>query len=262
MDSANIKTHKINISNDIKSTYILKQIFNIINKLRYYHIIKYNKNLQNKLNVGQKFIEELMKIEIEIIPKENEYVKFIKDDIRNTKIYFNNNYDEEIKKNRLCKDHKINKIKIIIDKDVKSLEDLFQYCYCIKKINFIQFYRNDIIDMSKMFDRCISLEEINLSNFNTKNVTNMSNMFCGCLSLKKINLSNFNTDNVTNMDSMFSCCSSLKKLNISNFNTDNVTEMSYMFDLCSDELKLKLQSQYKNFKNIAFEDKDIDLYSL
>ena len=60
------------------------------------------------------------------------------------------------------------------------------------------------------------------------------------------------------MSSMFSGCSSLKEINLSNFNTNNVTNIIYMFNRCSDELKLKIRSQYKNFKETAFEDKDID----
>ena len=63
------------------------------------------------------------------------------------------------------------------------------------------------------------------------------------------------------MSYMFGGCSSLKEINLSNFNTINVTDMCHMFDGCSDELKLKLQSQYKNFKKIAFEDKDCYYYS-
>ena len=52
---------------------------------------------------------------------------------------------------------------------------------------------------------------------------------------------------------MFSYCSSLTSLNLSNFNTNNVTDMSYMFCGCLDELKLKIKSQFKNFKEEAFE---------
>ena len=70
--------------------------------------------------------------------------------------------------------------------------------------------------------------------------------------LKELNLSNFNTNNVTDMKSMFSGCSSLKELNLNNFNTNNVTNMSDMFRGCFDELKLKIKSQFKNFKEIAF----------
>ena len=78
-------------------------------------------------------------------------------------------------------------------------------------------------------------------------------MFSGCSSLKELNLNNFNINNVTNMWHMFSGCSSLKELNLNNFNTNNVTNMSYMFSGCLDELKLKIKSQFKNFKEEAFE---------
>ena len=56
------------------------------------------------------------------------------------------------------------------------------------------------------------------------------------------------------MGDMFSWCFSLEELNISNFNTNNITNMSYMFGQCPDELHLKIQSQYKNFQEIAFDD--------
>ena len=59
---------------------------------------------------------------------------------------------------------------------------------------------------------------------------------------------------------MFSGCSSLKELNLSNFNTNNVTNMDYLFSGCSDELKLLLQSQYKNFHEIDFENYNNDDY--
>ena len=81
----------------------------------------------------------------------------------------------------------------------------------------------------------------------------MRDMFYGCSSLKELYLNNFNTNNVTNMIRIFSECSSLKELNLNNFNTNNVTNMSYMFSGCLDELKLKIKSQFKNFKEEAFE---------
>ena len=52
---------------------------------------------------------------------------------------------------------------------------------------------------------------------------------------------------------MFYGCSSLKELNLINFNTNNVTDMSGMFSRCLNELKLKIKSQFKNFKEEAFE---------
>ena len=100
------------------------------------------------------------------------------------------------------------------------------------------------------------IKEINLSNFNTDNVTDMSNMFNRCLSLKEINLSKFNTDNVTNMGCMFFECSSLKDINLSNLNIDNVTNMKGMLYGCSNEIITKIQSQFKNIKEEAFEDID------
>ena len=58
------------------------------------------------------------------------------------------------------------------------------------------------------------------------------------------------------MECMFFGCSSIKELNLSNFNTNNVTKMDYMFSKCSDQLKLKIKNQYKNFLEMAFEDKN------
>ena len=56
------------------------------------------------------------------------------------------------------------------------------------------------------------------------------------------------------MSCMFFECSSLKEINLSSFNTQNVTDMSAMFGGCLDELKLKIKSQFKNFKEEAFDD--------
>ena len=52
---------------------------------------------------------------------------------------------------------------------------------------------------------------------------------------------------------MFNGCSSLNELNLNNFNTNNVTDMYGMFFGCLNELKLKIKSQFKNFKEEAFE---------
>ena len=71
--------------------------------------------------------------------------------------------------------------------------------------------------------------------------------------LKELNLNNFNTNNVTDMRYMFSGCSSLKELNLINFNTINITDMYGIFSRCLNELKLKIKSQFKNFKEEAFE---------
>ena len=221
----------------IKSDYFLIQIFDNLNENKKLNIIRYNKHIQNKINIDiNDYIKEYSKIEIEIIPEDDKYGRFInipKRNIPHYHIYFNDNKEEQ-KKTKISKDDNVKKIKIIIiNYKNKTLSELFHSCDCIKKINFIKFNRNDIKDMKKMFCGCALLKELNISNFNTNDVTDMSNMFSGCSSLKKLNLSNFNTHNVKNMSNMFSGCSSLTELNLSNFNTHNVKNMHGMFYDCS-----------------------------
>ena len=241
--------------------------------------------MQNKLNLSIKdykeFLVKFSTIEIEIVPVKKIYSKFI-NICENEKLYYHiyiNDNREEIKnKHYIYENDKITKIRIIIDYQIKSFENLFKNSKCIEYINFIKFHRNNITNMSNMFSKCSSLKELNLSNFNTSNDTYMSNMFSICSSLKELNLSNFNTSNVTNMSNMFYRCSSLKELNLSNFNTNNVIYMSYiffeclslkelnlsnfntsnvtnmvlMFYRCSDDLKKKILAENKNIKAQAF----------
>ena len=209
MAEANNNFNKNDVLKKIKSKYIVMRIFENLKQIKLLDIIHYNKKYQKLMNIKLKdYKNEFLNIEIEVIPKENEFGKFINFLNKNIHIYFNDN-NEEIKKKEIDKDDKVEKIKIILNHKIKSLSKLFYYCKCIKKINFIKFKRDDIKDMSYMFSGCSSLKELNLSNFNTNNVTNMSNMFSWCLSLKTLNLSNFNTYNITYMVSMFSCCSTL-----------------------------------------------------
>ena len=146
--------------------------------------------------------------------------------IKKMLIYFIDN-KEEIKRNKINADDKVRKIKIIIDSEIKSFNKLFSYCKCIESINFNKFFR--------------------------KNITNMNGMFSRCSSLNELNLNNFNTNNVTDMSCMFYECSSLKELYLNNFNTNNVTDMNCMFYGCSDVLKKKIETQYKNIREEAFE---------
>ena len=242
--------------NDVKSVYILRQIFDIILESKQLGIIRYNKKLQKRLdlsiNNNKKYSALYSSIEIEINPTINEYGNFINifsSDKKYYHIYFDDK-KEEIKRNYLDKKDKVNKIKIKIDYQVKSLKKLFFECYCIESINFKEFYRNNIIDMSYMFYGCSLLKELNLSNFSTNNVIDMSYMLFKCLSLKELNLLKFNTINVTNMNHMFYFCSSLEELYISNFNTVNVIDMNYMFFKCSSLEELNLS----NFNTINVTD--------
>ena len=230
-----------NISNDklknIKSNFILSKIYGNLEKKKKLDIVKYNKKLQNRLNLNIKNYEECSSIKIEIIPTKDKYGRFInlsnKVDRLYYHIFFNDNEEEIKNKYEIKKEDKVERIKIIIDYQVKSFKNLFYECTCIESINFKNFYRNNVIDMSGLFFGCSSLKEINFSNFKTDNVKDMSFMFYGCSSLKEINLSNFKTNNVKDMSFMFNACSSLKKINLFNIYTSNVTNMSYMFYGCS-----------------------------
>ena len=232
-----IKKQKV-IFKKIRSKYILSQIFDILQKRRKLEIIKYNKRIKKRINISIKDYKEYLEIyspiEIEILPICNQVGEFInvkKQEEIYFHIYFNDD-KEEIKRNFLNAHDKVQKIKIIIDYQVKSFNGLFFSCQCIESIIFKKFHRNNIDDMSFIFSKCYSLKEINFSNFNTDNVTDMRSMFYECPSLKELNISNFNTSNVINMRSMFEECSSLKELNLSNFNTKNVTDMNCMFFNC------------------------------
>ena len=270
---------------NIKSKYIITKIFDNLQKKKFLKIIKYNKQIKNRLNLSDNDYKEFSKlfssIEIELIPIENKYYKFInilhEEEERYYHIYFNDS-KEEIKRHYLIKNDKVTKIKILINYQVKSFSELFSGCQFVSSINFKTFYRNNINNMNHMFYYCSSLKEINLSNFNTCKVTNMRYMFHECSSLKEINLSNFNTDNVINMKSMFYGCSSLINVNLSNFNINKVMDMSYMFfkcpllkeinipnfninnetdvcymhSECSEILKKKVKEQFQNIKNEAF----------
>ena len=245
---------KVNLVN-IKSVFILKKIFESLNKMKALSIIKHNKATQKRLNISENDYKNYSKIEIEIIPSyisSDRFIKIKKGEESYFHIYLDDN-KEETKKPYLPSDSKVNKIRIIIDYQVKSFSYLFNYCDNIESINFIKFHRNNITDMSYMFYKCRSLKVLNLSNFNTNNVTDMSNMFFKCKSLRALNLSNFNTINVTNMKNMFYKCKALKRLDLSNFNTTNVINMSYMFYKCKTLKELNLSNfNSNNVNNMCF----------
>ena len=256
MAEANNGINKNNMLVKIRSKYIVIKIFENLKENRLLKLIHYNKKYQKLMDkkiIDYKII--FSKIEIEIIPKENTYGKFINISNKNIQsnylIYFNDN-KEEIKRKYITKEDCVTKIKIIINHKITSLSGLFSDCKCIKIINFTKFNKDNINNMSYMFSGCSSLEALNLSNFNTNNVTDMYRMFSGCSSLKELNLSNFNTNNVTDMYRMFSNCSSLQVLNLSNFSANNATDLNEMFNNCSSLISLICENELikKRFKNI------------
>ena len=217
----------------LKSDYFIQKIFDYMKKRISIKIIKCNINIQKRLNINinnyKDFSEKFSSIELEIIPSQTKYGRFIKIEEENKKyfhIYFNDNR-EEIKKTELKKENNVSKINIIIDYQINSFSELFSYCQCIESINFTKFYRNNITDMSYMFAQCRSLQKINLNNFNTENVTYMVGMFIGCELLNELNLKKFNINKVTNM--------------------------VYMLYRCSEELKKKIKERYKDISEKAFD---------
>lgn len=175
-----------NILNNIKSNYIMKQIFKLINQKRMLEIMKYSKKIMNRLdkslNTYKEYCETFTTIEILLLPDKKNYGNFVniqKEDKSFFHIYFDNSV-KEVKKCDLDKNDSVKQIKIIIEHQVKSFINLFANCSCLNSISFIKLYRNNINNMNKMFFRCSTLKEIKFVNFKTNNVINMGGMFKGC----------------------------------------------------------------------------------
>ena len=141
-------------------------------------IIKYNKKIKERINISIKdykeYSETYSSIIIELKPVNNKYGKFI--NMNENELYYHiylNDNKEEIKRNYLNENDNATKLKIIIDYQVTSFEELFYDCECIEYIYFKKTCRNNINNMRYMFCGCSSLKELNISNFNTNNVTDM-----------------------------------------------------------------------------------------
>ena len=108
--------------------------------------MKNNKKLQNRLNITindyREYSQLYSPIEIKLTIINGEYGKFDNfinipdEDKAYYHIYFDNNANEEIKRNYLNKDEKVEMIKIIIDYQIESFERLFYNCIYIKSIYF------------------------------------------------------------------------------------------------------------------------------
>ena len=162
------KENQSKTSNDrlkiIKSHYFLEKLYDYMSQKKTLEIVKYNKKLLNILNLSiedyKVYSSTFTPIEIEIIASKNIFGKFIniinEDDELYYHIYFNDNIEEIKKKYETKEEDKVNKIKIIIDYQVRSFENLFLWCDCIESINFKKFYRNNIYNMYCMFSGCSS----------------------------------------------------------------------------------------------------------
>ena len=142
---------------NIQIDYFWKKLFNNLERKKALNMVKFNKNIRERININindyKEYLEKYSSIEIEIKPVNNIFGKFInfkEEDENNCHIYFNNN-KKEIKRNYINKDEHIKIIKIIIDHQVESFEDLFLDCNCISIINFKKFNRNNINNMIGMY---------------------------------------------------------------------------------------------------------------
>ena len=118
----------------IKSNYILTKIFEKLKRVKLLELITYNKKLKKRLNIKideyKDYSEKYSLIELEVILMENKYDKFInilKEDEPYYHIYFNNK-KEEIKRYCINKDESVSRIKIIIDYQILSFQELFKNC--------------------------------------------------------------------------------------------------------------------------------------
>ena len=143
-----IKT--INKLINIKNDFFLEKVFNNLKKRKLFEILKYNQNIKTRININtndyKEFCENYSSIEIEIKLVDDKYGKFINFKKENEiyyHIYFDNN-KQEIKRNYINQNEKINIIKILINYQINSLEELFYNCAFIETIYFKKFFRNNI----------------------------------------------------------------------------------------------------------------------
>ena len=138
MNSRNIsKSEQTNDFDNLKSNFILKKIISLIKINKSLNIIKYNKKLQKRLNISiDNYKKYYSEIEIELKLVDNKYGKFINipdEEKEYFHIYFDNS-NEEIKRNKLNYNEKVKMVKIKIDYQVESFEELFNYCININPL--------------------------------------------------------------------------------------------------------------------------------
>ena len=111
-------------------------------------------------------------------------------------------------------------VKVIINKTLQSMEELFQYFDHLIEIKFSEtFDTSHVLSTESMFEHCYSLRAANLSSFNTTLTCELIFMFNDCYELTSIDLSNFDTKNVLKFQDLFRNAKKLRFIDISSFNT-------------------------------------------
>ena len=121
-------------------------------------------------------------------------------------------------------------VKIIFNKTLTTMINLFEGCYNLMRIDFLEtFDTSHVLNMNHMFSNCANLAQVNVSSFNTSIVGDMRRMFYGCKSLTSLDLSNFNTRNTYSFQEMFCSSSKLSYIDISSFETTYLYSHTSMF---------------------------------
>ena len=134
-------------------------------------------------------------------------------------------------------------VSTIVDKEHKSLENMFSSCDNLLIVNNMANWDTSNIDiMRNMFSSCSRLLTLDVSNFKTDNVTNMDSMFWACYKIKKLDVSKWDTSQVYNMKGLFGGCQELRSLDVSNWDTSNASDMYAMFTGCQSITSLDLSN--------------------
>ena len=135
MESINISKDNKDIKpkdelKNIKSDYFLQKICNNLQRKISLEIFKYNKKIQKRLNISinnyKEYSEIYSSIEIELIPvlyARGKFINIPENEKEYFHIYFNESKDE-IKCGVLVDNNKVSKIKIIINYQVKTFDNL------------------------------------------------------------------------------------------------------------------------------------------
>ena len=111
------------------------------------------------------------------------------------------------------------KLKIIIKKNVFSLNGLFSNITNLLSIDFTGFNINLVHNFDSLFEGCGALEDVKFPiDVVSANVISMNNMFKGCASLTFVNLTSFTITDTTSLAGIFAGCLNLKDVDISSFN--------------------------------------------
>ena len=203
--------------------------------LELYKFKKSHKNIE--INDDDQIIQIIFdnneKTNIQIIGND-----FDESELKNNSDFYIDNIKSQFVKNCDLNDG-IHEIVFVIHKSLTNFKSMFNNCKG-KKIIFINFQTEKVINMSEMFFCCSSIKSLDLSSFQTFQVDNFNSMFNSCISLTSLDISSFKTDNAKTMESMFKGCKSIQKIDISHFNTYNVTSMASMFEGCSSLISLNL----------------------